>query len=211
MTKAVNHTYFSTYNPESCYWAGFLAADGNISKHTNAVQISLGEKDLDHLNKFKLSLQSEHSVVKDNNCYRLSFYSKQMQEDLLYNFNITPSKSFTIEFPLIPHKFLKYFILGYFDGDGHISLYKNTFIRNNKEYSYYRCEVGFTSASALFAESLYENINTLGSICKQNNVYRIKYSSRVAIKQMFDYFYTDNKVLNYCLLRKYNKFTEFLR
>lgn len=210
MTKNVNHNYFSTYNPESCYWAGFIAADGNISKKTNAVQVALGEKDLEHLNKLKFSLQSDHAVVKDNNCYRLSFYSKQIQEDLRYNFSIVPAKSFILEFPLLPEKYLKYFILGYFDGDGHVSLYKSIFTKNNKEYSYNRCEVGFTSASLLFTETLYNHISIVGSITEQNNAYRVKYSSKKAIKEIFNYFYGDSDVLRYCLLRKYNKFIEAL-
>jgi hypothetical protein len=121
----INHYFFNNYIKESAYWAGFLAADGNIGKAKSGeyirVRLYLGIKDAGHLFKFKEALGSEHKVKEDHARSRASFefYSKQMSEDLFRLYNIGPQKSLTYQPPYdIPEEFVKYFIRGYFDGDG---------------------------------------------------------------------------------------------
>jgi hypothetical protein len=38
--------YFSKLTPESCYWAGFLAADAYISKQKNTISLDLHEREI---------------------------------------------------------------------------------------------------------------------------------------------------------------------
>jgi hypothetical protein len=58
----VNDGYFSTLTLENCYYAGFLAADGCITK--NQLIVGLSEIDKKWLENFKSSLNAE-SPIKD--------------------------------------------------------------------------------------------------------------------------------------------------
>ena len=51
----LNDSFFSHENLtiDSCYWAGFIAADGNIAKNKKQITISLQHDDKTHLIKFK--------------------------------------------------------------------------------------------------------------------------------------------------------------
>lgn len=40
-------------NEEKAYWLGFLYADGNVSLKEDKIELSLAEKDLNHIKKFK--------------------------------------------------------------------------------------------------------------------------------------------------------------
>jgi hypothetical protein len=125
------HDFFSKYSKESCYWAGFTAADGCISNTKGPYYISfvLGEKDNEHLIKFgsavgydkpirKQQQQTTYGLTKS--CV-LQFASKEMFMDLKNNFNITERKSKTLMPCLfVPDLFLNHYVRGYFDGDGHI-------------------------------------------------------------------------------------------
>ena len=128
MKHNVNHYFFKEYSKESSYWAGFLAADGNIGKAKDGlykrIRLYLGIKDVGHLYKYKEAIQSEHKVKEDFNYNRCSFeyYSLQTAQDLERLYNIVPQKSLVYMPPYdIPEEYVKYFIRGYFDGDGCIS------------------------------------------------------------------------------------------
>ena len=60
----VNHDFFSKNTLKSCYWAGFIAADGCVFK--NQVRLALAEKDIDHLRLFKkdLRIRTQINTVK---------------------------------------------------------------------------------------------------------------------------------------------------
>lgn len=128
MKYNVNHYFFNEYSKSAAYWAGFLAADGNIGKAKDGVykriRLYLGIQDVGHLHKYKEAIMSEHKVKEDFNYNRCSFeyYSLQTAQDLNALYNITPQKSLTYMPPYdIPLEYEKYFIRGYFDGDGCIS------------------------------------------------------------------------------------------
>jgi hypothetical protein len=135
----MNSEYFSVPNIENSYWAGFIAADGNIAKKSNSLTLGLSYRDDDHLRKFCSSLGLPEDRVKNN--YRilhkgtdkekkfpyscLSVCNKQIKDDLLKNFNITPAKTFTYTHPNITDiECIKAFMIGYLDGDGTISYNK---------------------------------------------------------------------------------------
>ena len=121
---ALNELAFSTYDESSAYWAGFLAADGNVRISTAGVRqirVYLGIKDYDHLSKFKSFLRSGHKIGVSEKYRRCSLEvsSKPLYEDLSALFNITERKSFTYKFPSqLPSGLQSHFIRGYFDGDG---------------------------------------------------------------------------------------------
>jgi hypothetical protein len=127
----INDDAFNELSPESCYWAGFFAADGNIAKNNIGMTLSLSIKDKDHLEKFKNFLKTEYPIKERlaqevfMQCI-IQFRSEKIVNDLYYFYNITPRKSLTLEPPNIKDPYLQdCFIIGYLDGDGSIGLYKS--------------------------------------------------------------------------------------
>lgn len=118
--------FFTVPNKVNSYWAGFLAADGYVSKSKNCVEVHISTTDLEHLKKFtecaefdgKISIQT--SKDGKESC-KARFYSTQWCEDLNNNFNVTPQKTFTFKFPEnLSDELQKCFLIGYIDGDGSI-------------------------------------------------------------------------------------------
>lgn len=132
-TLKFDNTVFNCIDTEEkAYWLGFLFADGSVSSTNNNIELSLSVKDLSHLEKFKLFLNSSTkikvSTITVNNknfdrC-RLTVTDKYFKEKLI-SLGCTPRKSLTIKFPnehIFKYDYLKYdFIRGYVDGDGCIS------------------------------------------------------------------------------------------
>lgn len=116
---------------EKAYWLGFLAADGcNYQREHNAsIIISIHEKDIEHLNKFK-QFCGTNAEIKSYIGYegfsnqtpmcKITLNSKRISNDLIDK-GILPNKSLILQPPNISKEFYKPFILGYFDGDGSIS------------------------------------------------------------------------------------------
>jgi len=124
----LNDGFFEKHTLEACYWAGFIAADGNISspkrKKAN-VRIKLKDIDVDHLEMLKKSLKYENELSRSDQkgfvYYTLSFFSEQIVEDLKW-FNIIPKKSLVLNPPPLDGKKALSFIIGYIDGDGCVYL-----------------------------------------------------------------------------------------
>ena len=104
-----NASAFDEYSENSCYWAGFLAADGNVDTK-NRIRIMLKYDDINHLEKFKEFLQSTHTISSNTDKYNrcsFDFTHKEMREVLEFNFGIIPNKTDKLEFPTyIPTKYL---------------------------------------------------------------------------------------------------------
>jgi len=143
-----DHDFFSRNNELTFYWAGFLAADGNIEKRktrlgivksSNRIKLELGREDRSHIEKFKKNIKSTMPIIdlekketrpqfKRGIYYSSSirFSSAQMVKDLKEIFGVVPAKSKTYLFPkhLLDHEFVRHFIRGLIDGDGWIYLEK---------------------------------------------------------------------------------------
>lgn len=137
----VNHNYFSVVGPDQAYWLGFLYADGAVFPpgHQKSGKISLvcKESDIDHtLVKLKESLGYSGSIKTYTNknspftgkpyTYgRLLITSDRLVEDLCA-LGCVPRKTFVLTSPPIPIGLRWDFIRGYTDGDGAISIYRDT-------------------------------------------------------------------------------------
>lgn len=125
----VNDNFFKELTLLNCYYGGFLAADGNVFNHK--LTIGLSSKDDKWMEDFKKSIEFEgelhHSIVRDRFPYTyMTVSSSEIVNDLNQHFNIVPNKSLILKHPNITDdKFKDYFICGYIDGDGSISLTKN--------------------------------------------------------------------------------------
>ena len=124
---SVNHDYWKILNNINCYYAGFIAADGNISKNNDYWQMALANEDkvvLESIVKEINFIGKIHPVYSDKHYIRIQ--SKKMVKDLRRNFNIIPNKSLILTPPNITKKEHIYpFISGYIDGDGCISVIQN--------------------------------------------------------------------------------------
>lgn len=114
---------FEELDEYSCYWGGFLAADGNVDSK-NRIRLMLKYDDIGHLEKFKELLGSTHTIATNTNKYNrcsFEFTHKKIREDLERNFNIVPNKTDKLLFPNhLSTEQLRHYIRGYFDGDGSI-------------------------------------------------------------------------------------------
>ena len=128
----IDEFVFNKLDLETCYWAGFIAADGSIARKGYGFTVGLAQKDFDHLSKLSKFLKHSHGPNKfqkkdgSKGCV-LSCSSKQLKCDLENNFNIIPNKTFIYEPPRFEDNlFRDAFIVGYIDGDGCINLNKNS-------------------------------------------------------------------------------------
>lgn len=135
--KIINDDFFSKLTLENCYYAGFIAADGNIDKNKTKLTITLSGKDKSFLDDFNKRIKSNYKVTESITkgkftCASLSVNSKKICDDLNKNFNITPQKSLTLVPPNINDKLLlDSFIIGVIDGDGTIGYAKSN---NSKRF-----------------------------------------------------------------------------
>ena len=140
-----NEDYFTNINtPIKAYWFGFLYADGFVSKNEKfynrgSLGISLAIEDKKHLETLNKDLNSNYpiSIYEVTSGYkvgiqyaRIIIKSEKIFTDLV-NKGLVEKKSEIKKRPKeLPKKLIKYFILGYFDGNGCISIHKRK--NNNK-------------------------------------------------------------------------------
>lgn len=126
----INDMFFDEPNLLNSYYAGFIAADGNIRQCKKHFSIGLSSIDrsilVDFLNYTDSNYLVHDRVDKDgfSNSW-ISINSPNMCAALESNFSIIPAKSLV----LIPPKIVEFdlidsFIVGYIDGDGSINLLK---------------------------------------------------------------------------------------
>lgn len=115
----------------AAYWAGFIAADGCITR-TNKykiLKINLSDKDEDHLKLFKKHTKYTGKIYKyanNHNNFKTSIHisDKKFIQHIEDKFNIHPRKTFNLKPPkLITKKEQIAYMIGYIDGDG--TIYKS--------------------------------------------------------------------------------------
>jgi hypothetical protein len=132
----IDNAYFSDMSYQSIYWAGFIAADGCISKDERDIQITLGRKDRDRLETFKNHISySGHIYDFDNTCSNgttchMSTLGLNGCDNMVYDlktfYGIINNKSLILRPPpvLMTDVQKLIYILGYIDGDGTFSFRK---------------------------------------------------------------------------------------
>lgn len=227
----VNDSFFKEITILSSYWAGFIAADGNISKDMKILSIGLSSKDKTHLEKFLNDLQSDYKICDflANGKYEtssISIVSPDICNDLKINFNITPKKSLTLVPPnLEDDSLIDAFIVGYIDGDGSIGVYDT----NTQKYltisllgtlemcDWIKCR---------FSKLYKQNIGTIFHIKEHSeNTYSCKISDKSA-REIFKHYYAIDvpklnrkwkleyleHCINYTKVRKpHSKYVEILK
>lgn len=187
-----NVTAFDEYSEKSCYWAGFLAADGNVDSK-NRIRLMLKYDDCTHLEKFKEFLESTHTISSNTDKYNrcsFEFTHKEMCEVLEFNFGIVPNKTDKLEFPsYIPTKYLVHYLRGYFDGDG--SICESFSNKNSTTASIYAT---FASGSKNFSVDLFNYLHgtlKLGGHLQEfdgSTKWQLKYNTNDA-KTLLEFMY----------------------
>lgn len=202
--KCKNIMYFKNINnKEKAYYLGLIFADGCIyypTKWSKCFTIGLKESDLYIIERLKelVGSKSKINYNKKSNSYKFSIHSKEFC-NYLEKYGVIPNKSYKeLNIPKINKRFLRSFLLGVFDGDGSIGIYKRSII------------ISICSSSIVFLTEiqniLKENeINSKVSIRKpkeenHHNLYTLTISTLQDKLNMVKYLY---KGLNHiCLERK---------
>ncbi len=124
-----NIRYFQKINSDiKAYFLGFIAADGciqNNGKNSLGLTITIHEKDRIIIDKLRKEIGSEKPILqlKAHPHVRFTLFNIDMYNDLKSH-GMEERKSLTMKNIIknIPKKYRKSFILGYFDGDGSVSL-----------------------------------------------------------------------------------------
>ncbi|HLG28243.1 MAG TPA: hypothetical protein VI423_10695 [Paenisporosarcina sp.] len=131
---AINHHFFYTDNEceAQFYWAGFLAANANVTRTSAGesayrIELNTGFRDLPFLDKMVRALGSDVPVKEvwvklrgqPYQQARVVLNSKYMIQDL-QRFNVVPKKKHSYAMPecLLRHKMVRHFLRGWVDGTG---------------------------------------------------------------------------------------------
>lgn len=189
-------------NPEALYFIGLLYTDGHINQinKQNCIEIKLHEDDLELLEKFKKFLKCNYNITKtkDENSYRLKFFSKRIIE-VLKDLGFTSNKTLS----LIPDERLvnsRDFWRGCIDGDGCLHYNKNI------KYPYWSISLVGTYETCLEFINYFKNsfIKTNKNPVKQGKVFQIHFSHKMAY-EILEILYKNASVY---MERKYKKYIE---
>lgn len=132
--KSFSNSRILLYDNLSCYWIGFILADGHVSKHRN-IQINLAIKDKEHLLKIK-DIISNFIMYEDEQTIRLLISDIPTIDKLSKDFQIKSNK--TKNPPIIPSFLSKEqifsMVIGFIDGDGHIDKKGKIIIKCDKSW-----------------------------------------------------------------------------
>jgi hypothetical protein len=126
-TYSVNMDFFSEPNVLNSYWAGFIAADGCLTKKKHLFSIGLQARDGYHLEQLVKDVGYSGTVryFTDNEGYDKAVVFiwgvKQWFLDLEKHFSIVPKKSLVLLPPkIITEECIKSYLRGFIDGDGSV-------------------------------------------------------------------------------------------
>lgn len=215
----LDENYFDNIDTKNkAYFLGLLYADGSNFTPKQTVSLSLEEKDRHILESFRKELKYDRELeyldysdkhdfgYSYNNQYRISIFSKHMSEQLDKK-GVKKNKSLILEFPdFISDSLIKYFILGYFDGDGSFCPY---YTKSGK----FQPLITFTSTKN-FCIKLQSYIksklnipcgNVYDASCHNGVTSVLSFSGTRQVKTFLDWLYTDVELY---LFRKYTKYKD---
>jgi intein/homing endonuclease len=165
-----NEDYFKEIDSaEKAYWLGFITADGYVNEDRNFMIIKLQERDKKHLEKFIQAINGDMNMIKSqyhnitgNKQYYAEVNSKKFVNHLK-NLNIRQAKSANEHVckDKIPKEFIKDYIRGLWDGDGHIEEKRINLISSSEVLQF---------VQEYFNKTCYIPIN---KICNHCNTHRI--------------------------------------
>lgn len=200
-----NENCFNQLNEQSCYFLGYLFADGCLLDKTfKCVKLTLALEDINILEKFKLFLGTNAPILT----YRSNkgFYNSTVRINNIKIYNklkelkLEPRKSLILKFPdYLPDEMLSHFMRGFFDGDGCICL------KNGKIFKYLHLNL-VSSYDFLFKyREILEKKCSINrrKIIKRDNIYLLDITRKRDLLKIKDFLYKNATIY---LERKKNKF-----
>lgn len=123
-----NLEFFDRWSASSAYVVGLLMADGNVHKRTVSIQIRAADLELLRFACSHVSPEKPIDVCQRNNRSYVRFRanSKTIMDQLAQH-GIVPNKSFVACIPSsLPEEYFGAFLRGYFDGNGWVTLRRNS-------------------------------------------------------------------------------------
>lgn len=130
------HYFDSIDTEEKAYILGFIASDGNVTWKPYNLKIEINDDDIDVLTKIASAMNYDYTPLKYSyvckykdgsqavsHTVRLNITNKTLVRSLA-KYGIVPAKSNVLDMDLeqIPEDYIRHFIRGYWDGDGHIDI-----------------------------------------------------------------------------------------
>jgi hypothetical protein len=215
----IKREFFKSWSSGMAYVLGYFAADGCMFVNPRGSHyFEFTSTDRELIEKVRRLLGSNHKIgtYKHSNPrwkdkYVLQIGSKDMFQDLL-KLGFCPRKSKRLRFPKIPKLYLRHFVRGYFDGDGHVVF--KSYPRKNRRSLQRIFAVRFTSGSQDFLHelkfSLYKNARTKGGSIydKRDGSFELAFSTKDSLR-LFSFMYKSVTPEEY-LERKHSTFIEAL-
>lgn len=204
----VNIDYFKIIDTEEkAYWFGFLLADGHVSINGH-VMIALQNRDVNHLEKFKEALSSNHPIIPhiQYNTSSITIGCREMANDLNEKgFNNNKSKSFDVEkiVASVPSQLVNHFIRGYFDGDGCVGIYKQT----HSDKKMYHISILGIEDFMKFIQKSTDLSCQLKLDARTSSTYQLIARSKSEVLKLKEYLYSN---ANIYMNRKHGKFADIL-
>lgn len=182
----LNENFFSHFNSLSCYWAGYLSADGSLDNDSNCLTLDISVKDIMHLEQFLEDIQLDVKPIinADKATCRFSCSYAQIKCDLVNNFNILPNKTKIGIFPtkILDKDNLRHFIRGYYDGNGCLKFERTS------SGVVLRVEIASTESFLHDLRTVLEETCGLGRVAIRptNGTYSLQYGGKQVIR-LLDY------------------------
>lgn len=197
------------------YILGFMYADGTIYISSRGKYSVVTSTDRMIISAIKKHLDSTHKITRRELEYPrkpqfvLKIGNKNLYDSLTFR-GLRPNKSLTARLPIIPQKFLNNFLLGYFDGDGCVNLYRTKGAR--KKLIMRKLSVIFTSGSKAFLEDVIKVLRKSITL-KQSIVYASHRSFQLRFATfdsvtLFKFFY-QNAPKDLLFRRKFKIFQKY--
>lgn len=129
----VNNNFLDVIEPVQAWFLGLMASDGCVISD-NALSLSQSHSHgRELLQKIKDLLEFEGNITKYKNSFRIHITSRKLVKKLS-EYNIVNRKSLIYQYPEALDKTLfKYFLRGYFDGDGSIGAYRKSSAKDHHQ------------------------------------------------------------------------------
>jgi hypothetical protein len=174
--RIVNHNPFKVRTKRADYWIGMLFADGWITSSKYNIGLKQGGKNTDHMYLYSKFVGKPYYDYNDGK--KSVVFGNKETHTWLKSIGIVERKSLIVRSKIGLNR---YIVLGYFDGDGTVSVSKKGYLR-----------VGFTSGSRVFLEDLQEylNSNDIESVLfdESDTIYRLYFNGNNRIK-LFNFLY----------------------
>lgn len=206
----INENFLETIDsPEKAQVLGILFADGSVSSTNKLISLRLNKNDSEYLEKIKSIIGSNKPLYflkgsrfisplnkktyKRNDTAILDITNKIFYNFAIKNGLVPNKKQLNVHMPPLNPILNKFFILGYFEGDGCITWTKNTFTLQF---------AGCYNLCSDIKKIIYDQLQIDGSITKTASIYILSYKRINDIIKIISWLYQD---CTFKMKRKYEK------